>query len=81
VNRKNTIGKHGKVVQKHITVTVRVDSYYTLCNVNPDPDPKLSALCDGALRYVSLQEELCEISAIENLCFPERWTEIPSTLP
>jgi len=28
VNRNNAIGKHGKVVQKHFMVTVRVDSYY-----------------------------------------------------
>jgi len=32
-NGENIIGKHGKVVQN--MVTVRVDSYYTLCNGNP----------------------------------------------
>jgi len=45
-------------------VTVMVDSYYTLCNANTN----LSAFCDGTRRYVTVQKEVCEISAIENLC-------------
>jgi len=39
VQKACTIAKHGKVVQKHFMITVRVDSYYMLCNSNPKPDP------------------------------------------
>jgi len=60
-------------------VTVQVDSYYTLCNSNPnhDSNTNLSVLWRYALVRHS---ELCEISAIENLCCRKtgpKFTKLP----
>jgi len=54
VNRNNIIGKHGKVVQKHFTVTVRVDSYYTLLLLKKSSQFKTGCKDDNG--YISQQK-------------------------
>jgi len=36
-------------------VTVRMDSYYTLCNGNPNTSTNLRAFCDGACGLAAMK--------------------------